>query len=566
MERRGESTLDLVERVVQQDARPDKLLIPKQATVVDVNERFNVLDLTVGDNFELAGEGHLSVDHILGRRTVFLKEPFIVDGETYFLEKPDRDATEGRLFERIFLPYSQTLNWVVPGKIYSTKDQAYFSREFFHPEFPQEDVAAVDDEGNLMPGNITEKIYWATSQCVPLNRLKGVRQLSLLKAPYITPDIVSQNTTNGFPHTRYDHSLLAARIAELILKNNNYPETKVNQGIVTALVHDLATPAFGDPTKTLDSEALDEERNLKKFLEYFDISSLSSYGFDIDEAARAVSGEGTLGQVLDIADKISYTAMDAFYFADISSEVLETPEIDQEHSHASINSTLNRDRDWADVFQTIRITEDGLVYFEDPEKLGTFLELRAKMHKNVYLNPEYRRWEIVYKVTAGNLYSRTPRPGKPLNANNLIFFTDHEVMNIVNRYQRNISATEHPRPYWRTPLSYKITASENISEDEADLEEEGNLVIASEEIGEFNAGSDFLTVDEEGKIKPYSEVRPRHSSYLDTIVQAATQSVIYYFPKELLEKTKDSESTRILKSILEESRARKEGITRNSLY
>lgn len=440
------------------------------------------------------------------------------------------EVAPGKLFRRVFLPYSKTLTWINPGKHYDLDEQAYLTRELIPPEFANEDPAATNEKGVPMPGNITDKVYWAVNGCLPLKRLLQIHQLALLESPYERSDMVSASTIALFPQSRFTHDLLTARIVQLILQGNNFPEDVVNSETIPPLVHDLAIPPFGDATKSIDPEGLSEETNLERLLNLYNLSPLSRYGFDKAKTIQTVNGIGPAGQILDIADKLAYTAADAFSF---------TAQNKGEDSQISLDDyklklLLEKDPYWADIYQKVKLTEEGLPYFENATRLGHFLEIRALMHEQLYLNPKYRKWEMLYRTAIGNLYSRKPNPNFPLNSNNLILYTDHEMVNIINKYWKKILGPEATTwLFWNIPLGFKESSAENVAQMTNGANNEKHLVIATEEIGRFKTGVDFLTIDpKDGKIKPYKKVNPAHTQYLERISAESAKNVVYFLPNQ----------------------------------
>lgn len=99
-------------------------------------------------------------------------------------------------------------------------------------------------------------IYERTFDNLPLIRLLGVKALSLLSYEKFNPE---QAIFSPFEHNRYEHSFMVGLIVGEILKSNGFSRKDINTGIVAGLIHDIATPAFGDVSKKIDPKALNEE-------------------------------------------------------------------------------------------------------------------------------------------------------------------------------------------------------------------------------------------------------------------------------------------------------------------
>ena len=226
-------------------------------------------------------------------------------------------------------------------------------------------------------------IYDDASNSFPLYRLADIRALSFLA--YIGPTPGKQYMI-GFDHTRFDHTLVVALTTEHILKQNEFPKKDINIGILAALLHDIAIPAYGDATKSVDPKNLNEEEfwwdvldeNAKKFI--------NRHGVDKDRIDEIIKNRGTLGQVLDIADKITYVMKDLsaiFSYIFMLSEEEEPP-----YFLSDLQSILYEDPKIGNIYQDVSFDKDTQeVFFKNPERLKKFLLLRAILHQKLYINP-----------------------------------------------------------------------------------------------------------------------------------------------------------------------------------
>ena len=454
--------------------------------------------------------------------------------EPFFAKfKPSGEDTreyEGKLLAKVFLPFSDL--HFLNQKRWGEMRRSFEARQQILDTDVDIDWMEQDEEGNPMPGNITGEIYWAVQLSLPLTRLHQIRQLSLLAPATEGERAIFFAAASEFPQSRSLHSLLTAKIAELISTNNHLSQDQTNLAILAGLLHDLATPAGGDPIKEIDPEALSEEKALPRLLTAYDLSQLAQYGFDLEKILSIINGKGTLGQILDIADKISYTAVDSYFLGASPTRVFNEPEMDS--LMTPIRSIIRQDPFWANVYQEVSITDQGQVYIKDHERLGRFLAIRALMHRILYRNPHCRGRDLMFKMLTTPLYSREPHPDFPLNAQNLIFYTDEELGRIINRHWRII---DQDIPFQAVlgvlPDCKFVRDKKEIPDADAELERRSTLIIGAETINSFNPCVEFATVDpKDGKIKPYREVNPTIAGFLQEVADACQQTVIHYWPED----------------------------------
>lgn len=485
-----------------------------------------------------------------------------------FEPNPHRIGTDhGNLYVRVFLPYSD-LGWSNPQKIEANFDS--IKKQEVPPGLfeSDEDFYAKDENGNLMPGNITEDIYWAVHHMLPFERLMYIKQLALLT--YSAEDEVNYYAKGpGFHQTRDNHSFLTARPLELMMRINNFPQSEVNNGIIAGMIHDIATPPFGDPTKEIDPGVLNEEVAVQKFLDKYDLAALERFGFDKEKVLAAIRNEGTLGKLLDIADKISYTSIDSFNYVG---------ELDPEHrSIGALDSTIkpmkalvDNDPKWANIYQEVRIDKyDDEPFFTNAHRLSTFLELRALMYKALYLNPHCRGQDMLYKMLMQPLYSREPNPDYPFNSENLLYLTDDDANRIILKSWYFLDQKRHLSFQLGVLPDYtKVKNSKNVSRKIRELQKKGALVIGSETIRKFNPATNFRARDpKDGNIKPFSEIFPEKAAELDAMVDYCNQTVVYYWPESSDPQSQEVKLRPTIEQIIEDAKNRNDGKLPNySLY
>jgi len=229
-------------------------------------------------------------------------------------------------------------------------------------------------------------------------RLGGISQLGYLVPP--RPEDWDKKITiaylvPAFPHTRWAHSRLVAFMMEVILANHGFEEKERLPIVLTAACHDIAIPAGGDSIKRVAKEELDEENNFEWVLNYAGLTKSWSkeYGFDIQEAKQWVRNEGLFGRILDVIDKMAYTALDCYYIGfnrpcHVRSFGLQNPLV-------------------MDVWQDLKIKEDRSDFaFTNPDRLFNFLLFRAYEHIDLLMNPYSRALDFLLQKLVQPLYEK----------------------------------------------------------------------------------------------------------------------------------------------------------------
>ncbi len=283
---------------------------------------------------------------------------------------------------------------------------------FSHPDFGVKD------------GGLTLDIWNAFR----LERLMHVRQLAFTQHPFILDMDGTIDEGAHFTHTRGGHVLDVMAVLSLIADNNR--ETLPFHGSssptrllrVAGLVHDALTPAGGDAIKMIDPVGLDEDANFPRIFYGASASeneperACRELGVSKRELAEVILGKGTLGTLLDMADKISYVARDTGQFLGFCQDGPNREPYFPEYPHVA---ELVRKDPWiCGWWESVRVKRD-YAWVEDGERLGRFLELRLRMFRGLYLRGP-RTMDFVLPITvAGYLY----RSGK-LDREDLLRMTD----------------------------------------------------------------------------------------------------------------------------------------------
>jgi hypothetical protein len=164
--------------------------------------------------------------------------------------------------------------------------------------------------GRLQKGDLA----WDAYRNLPLARLGGIKQLSFLVL--VRAESKKQLST-GFDHDRLGHSVPTGKIIEVVLRRNPDPaksaaefEHLVEAAVTAGLAHDIATVGGGEAIKKIDPKNLGEENHWKDVLDKKAKRFLKDRGISLSELDRMIHNKGVLGQVLDIADRISYVMLD----------------------------------------------------------------------------------------------------------------------------------------------------------------------------------------------------------------------------------------------------------------
>lgn len=176
--------------------------------------------------------------------------------------------------------------------------------------------------------------------------------------------------------------------------------------------------AGGDSLKIIDPEAFNEEARYEQSLHRLPVRELLTQ-HDIKQQilVNAVQGSrGMIGRVLDVADKIAYTARDPEAFLSVN------------HLHADhearrrILGFLAHHPDVCTLWDTVRVS-GGEAIFTDTGRLETLLRLRALMFRTVYWHPRERskRW-VMRVATLRDLYRE-----RAITSEYLLQAHDHDV-------------------------------------------------------------------------------------------------------------------------------------------
>jgi HD superfamily phosphohydrolase len=335
--------------------------------------------------------------------TCFFPTKQVIDTDTlrFFFQNYKESfakATRTRVGESAHLFYFQVLNYCKSKKIHTRS-------EIFDPwvsSLPQDILAQLQREvatSEIDPFKVVPELPYTGFGYViedsglavdfynhlGMHRLFGVRQLGFMH-DNVHRVLGFTTLTSEFTHSRGLHQLDVYAVMQRIIENNPclYPERTVL--LAAAISHDGRTPAGGDTTKLVNLDLFNEETNYKDYFKFPKWKFLMrKYKIDENQLYSIIQGEGLLGQVLDIADKIAYIARDSFMFMGRESHPYE----ERSPLFVEGRNLIKQDPYICDVWQYVKIT-NGKVTVENGQKLSNYLKLRAIMFKELYNQRESR--------------------------------------------------------------------------------------------------------------------------------------------------------------------------------
>lgn len=238
-------------------------------------------------------------------------------------------------------------------------------------------------------------------QAYVLHRLAHIPQLASLEDPDTTPS--GRALATRFSHTRFVHSLDVMTLA-CVIAYNNQKWFSDHPGwyqvlMLAALTHDVLTPAGGDTIKAIDFAALDEDTWYAEVLEQEAVRNFcTQHNVDTDLLIATVNGKGVLGSILDLADKLAYTARDLFNF--LGSGIGDSIPAwkDTAPRRYEIAITTSKLELVCAIWENVAITDGGAVVLSSA-KLFEFLKVRALMFRNLYTHPDARHNEVLILYT-----------------------------------------------------------------------------------------------------------------------------------------------------------------------
>lgn len=369
-----------------------------------------------------------------------------------------------------------------------------------------------------------DDLFDVGSRVFGVDRLAGVKTLGSIA--YITR---KQDYLYFLPfhHNRFSHSLTVALVAGEIGKQNQLSRQEVDTLIVSGIIHDRATPAKGDLVMRLDKKNLDEEKWWAEGLTEKAFLALDKLGICDEDIDMAIKGEGKLGSILDIADKITYVCQDLYFI----SANLGT--INRNDYLLYLHLLLKEYPKIGNIYQRVMI-RDGEAFFEDPKELGRFLMLRANLFRNLYNHPINQAREKLLTAMIKPFYnSEGPIADKPLFPKALRELRDFELMDFLfQQYRPALSDRylEETLAFWY-PSYDRFSSLDQARAKERRMVKDGKYVsLGVDYIKGFKAAVDSKTVDEQGRVDCFSNLYPQRAAKIDAISKEIEGYYVYYVP------------------------------------
>lgn len=371
-----------------------------------------------------------------------------------------------------------------------------------------------------------------TCNALGIFRLAHIRQLGFLHDPVMNELAEKNGIGMLFEHTRYMHSLTVMATASLMGLRCGLREHDLIHLRVAALTHDVLTPAGGDSIKFIDPEAFDEDAH---YHEIFEGNSewdavRDRYGLDETLLAATVRGEGILGQLLDLADKMSYVAhdFDAYMKGSEkpSSEHFQVPNSIMEVWKFQSESPYPLCDLWNFV-----VIENGQVIVTDGKRLASFLKLRALLFRHLYYNPRARyREQILGILIVDPLYRKGILTREQLlQMNDAVLYAAIDAQN-KNRRFINWDFSEGSF----SPIIERYP-NLNVAKERAQSlvrENPATLVMYEFFPSVSSKAIQYLVRNEQGTTSPFAMIYPEDAEEILAIESEGNNAILYILPIE----------------------------------
>lgn len=369
-----------------------------------------------------------------------------------------------------------------------------------------------------------------------LFRLRRIRQLGYLTDP---TSLTKERTSFGltFSHTRYEHTLTAMALVQLMTANSHLPLRVRHTLKVAALLHDILTPAGGDTTKLADRQAFDEDAN---FADVLDTPAWEAFSrrcsVDVPLLLNVVQGRGPLSLLHDAADKGAYLSSDAWQYSRKMGNLVEptSPEIEPD----TIENLLTANPNIAGIWDVIKVLDRRAV-ITDPDRWINFIKLRTLLFQMLYWNPSSRFIEFILgSVVIKYMY----RTGK-LSQAGLRRMADEDLDKAICSFL----GIDLP---WRSemfgqPVYEGFDALDQARARELELNKRG-IVFTTIDLhpASVKLALHYPVLDSKGRIRDLEDIRPAQVQDLHRIARIYKPARLYYLPNPDL-------NPEVLKKLLE---------------
>lgn len=379
---------------------------------------------------------------------------------------------------------------------------------------------------SLPPEN---EVYPYIHYFIPIERLAGIRQLGFLSYSGEAPE---RFFFKPYPHQREDHTWGVTMTADEIGKRSGLGATELTTLRFSALLHDIASPAGGDAIKAIDPEALGEEIHWGDVVGIKGKRLIGKRGVNLNDIDKTIQNEGTLGQILDVADRITYVMKDLYSLLGP-----HQTRINSDYYLLNLRSILAKNPQIGNIYKEVHIEQDtGDIFFENPDNLFNLLSLRAYLHRDVYLYPTNLGRDMLVGELVRPFYSRLD--GSKLTPRKLREMEDTQLMQYLYAQYKGIVDVGSPDGFLHPDLFTKILINqypkyiktqslEDAAREAHELESQGLTILGQREIKPFKAGTNYK-VAVGSNILPFSEADPARARELEDIPEQASGVYVFY--------------------------------------
>ncbi|HVZ12268.1 MAG TPA: hypothetical protein VG965_04525 [Patescibacteria group bacterium] len=416
---------------------------------------------------------------------------------------------------------------VVERRIFDSRERSFADYEESEGSFvslPYSDL----EWSSIPPDN---EVYPFIHYFIPIERLAGIRQLGFLS---YSGDLPQRYIFKPYSHQREDHEWGVAMTADAIAKTNEIKGKPLTTLRFATLLHDVASVSGGDAVKSVDPVELDEETHWRDVVGGRGKRLMEKRGVDLSDIDSVLQNEGTLGQILDVADRITYVMKDTYNILGPHQS-----RVNSDYDLLNLRMILAKNPMPGNIYKDIRVEEEtGDVFFTNPDNLYNFLLLRALLHKQSYMHPLNMGRDMIIADLVKPFYSRTD--GNKLTPKKLRNMDDAQFMSFLGKnYQEEVypggenfgnsvlgqaltSALINTYPEY-----IKYDSQEDAESGASQLAEDGMQVIGVKMVRGFKTGTDYK-VSNGTTIAPFKDAYPQRASEIDGMSQEISGNYVFY--------------------------------------
>lgn len=369
---------------------------------------------------------------------------------------------------------------------------------------------------------LEEGLMEQTLGAFELWRLQGVHQLAFLSYPYVV-DIQTNDIKQSrrFPHMRLTHVLDVSAAATLLGLRAKLDEHALKTLRIAGLSHDRLMPAGGDLMKTISATAFDEDARYPELASQPKISAfLEKTGVSMQQLAPIIRGEGLLGTLLNMADKLSYVARDAEMFH----LYCRSPGY-SELEHSQITRLLQTNPSICAWWECVSV-RNGRAFVDDAERFYQFLVLRVLLFRELHYASAARYAPMIVVRTMAMYLLAT----QAIKTEDLFKMTDEQLENII----QEVCQVQ----FLDQVTDCAVPECEAFSSHEAALAREKDLVASGipftfveDLLAKIKLATNFLVRGPKGTIKRFDQAFPAETELLNALARVHEPFRLYYLPR-----------------------------------